>query len=558
MLNATSRLTLKSPILWGLILFSLVACKTKVKRTGTILSRNDEVQFSFNSSSGDFEVRVSNSLAASVGELRYLISRAKRDQGVDCQSTGTGDWLPGSSRGTVQLVAGQTFYPLLHVGNEIWLQSSDPGAASEPFGKVSRAVLEARGEIPSEFTGEACVVTPGGGSRLAVAESLVMGGSVESVAGAWDGGADFPGPGSGGHYGLGLASKSLKSAGQGGPARSKKDLETPNPVKSDGSAEMREYVAACTAEMGPVPTLDCFGQAKVLPVTVTTENGGRPMTHEDFNNGSTQCDKPIMLQNQCAPFSRFAAFTSRAVKGPRPTQWAYFCRRYKGRPEGSRFFDDVNMIGHNPNTGATCFFNSQLNGKNGVAVAAVDADAMNPSPPSTIPNPGAPNALTFWYPPHVRGSNDSVETVDNIECARCHDNDAFLNSPFVAQAGTLPYGVYSETDRPYYAVWFSENSANNIWRPSHITADAAEACTSCHRIGSSMTCKIFADYATKPADSFYAQSLTDFGKAHPWMPPGRQDDGASVPAEIAASYEFIRACCDGKNRPECKFARVPR
>lgn len=521
MLQPAARFFLRLTILMGVIIVTVAGCKMRTQKRGSLLSRNDEVQFSFNPSSGDFEVRVSGSLAASGGELRYLLSRSERDQRVDCQSTGTGEWVPGGSRGSVQLVAGQTVYPLLVVGNEIWTHAADPDAASEPFGKVSRFVWDFRGRMPTEFVGEACVIDPGSASRFAVTESPVLHGSVEEVASAWDGGAEDPSS------------------------------------EPDGSAEMREYVAACTSELGPVPTLDCFGQARVIPVTVTTGAGAHPMTHEDFNNGATQCDKPIMLQNQCAPYSRFAAFTSKAVKGPRPTQWAYFCRRYRGRPEGSRFFDDVNMIGHNPNTGATCFFNSQLNGKGGIAVAAVDADATNPAPPSTIPNPGAPDALKFWIPPYFKNNDDTKESVENIQCARCHDNDAFLNSPFVAQAGTLPYGVYSETDSPYYAVWFGANSRLNSWRPEHITADAAGACTSCHRIGAISTCRYFADYATNPLKSRFADSLTDFGKAHPWMPPGRKDDAREVPADIAASYEFIRDCCD-TIRPECKFAPVPR
>jgi hypothetical protein len=537
MLKPAARFFLGLTILKGVIIVAVAGCKMRAQKRGTLLSRNDEVQFSFNPSSGDFEVRVSDSLAASGGELGYLLSRSARDQRVDCQSTGAGDWLPGSSRGSIQLVAGQTVYPLSLVGNEIWLNAADPDAGSEPFGKVSRFVWDFRGQMPAEFVGEACVVGQDGASRFAVTESPVLHGSMEEVASAWDGGVDEP--------------------PREGKSRKSKQYGPPNPSKSDGSAEMREYVAACTAELGAVPTLDCFGQAKVIPVTVTTDNGTRAMTDLDFNNGASRCDKPIMLQNQCAPHSRFAAFTARAVKGPRPTQWAYFCRRYRGRPEGSRYFDDVNMIGHNPNTGATCFFNSQLNARGGIPVAAVDADASNPAPPSTIPNPGAPDALKFWIPPYFNNDDGTKESVEGIQCARCHDNDAFLNSPFVAQAGTLPYGVYSETDSPYYAVWFGANSRFNSWRPEHITADAAGACTSCHRIGAISTCRYFADYSVNPSQSRFADSLTEFGKAHPWMPPGRRDDGRGVPADIAASYEFIRDCCE-TNRPECKFVPVPR
>ncbi len=497
------------------------ACKNRVSKKASLLSRNDEVRFAFNAASGDFEVRVSPSLAESAGNLRYLIGRSQPDRAVDCDDTGEGSWQPGTTRGTVKLSPGQTVYPLTEVGNEIWLQSADMEAASAPFGKVSAAVLDSRGRTRREFTAETCVTASTDNGALAVTESLVQNGSESEVAMGWDGGPD---------------------AGE----------------KSDGSAEMREYVAACTAEMGPVPGLDCFGQARVVPVTVTTANGVHAVTDVDYSNGMQSCDKPIMLQNQCAPYSRFATFTTMAVKGREPTRWAYFCRRYTARPEGSRIFDDVNMIGHNPNTGATCFFNSKLNGTTGVEVSAVDASPANPAPASTIPNPGAPDALKFWYPPYIKGGGVAVETVENIRCTRCHDNDAFLNSPYVAQAGTLPYGKYSDPDSPYYAVIFDKISEFEEWRPRHITSDAAGACTSCHRIGENSTCKYFADYAAIPAKSAYAGILSDFGKKHPWMPPDREDDGSQVPDSVNQALEAIHNCCDGRGNASCQFAPVPR
>ena len=514
------------------------ACKNRSSRKTSLLSRNDEVRFSFNATSGDFEVRVSPSLAASSGNLQYVIGRVRPDKEVDCGETGEGTWQPGTSRGTIRLVPGQTVYSLAEVGNEIWLQPADPDAATAPFGKVSAAILESRGKVPREFTGETCVTVSTESRALAVTESLVQNGSESEVAMGWDGGSNNTAPSIASNRGL-----TGKMAG---------------PKESDGSSEMREYVEACTAELGPVPGLDCFGQARVVPVTVTTANGVHALTDVDYSNGMQACDKPIMLQNQCAPYSRFASFTTRAVKGREPTRWAYFCRRYTGRPEGSRIFDDVNMIGHNPNTGATCFFNSKLNGTTGVEVSALDASPANPAPASTIPHPGAPDALKFWYPPYLKERKYNVETVENIRCARCHDNDAFLNSPFVAQAGTLPYGKYSDPDSPYYAVIFDKISNYDEWRPRHITSDTASACISCHRIGANSTCKYFADYAANPAKSAFSEVLSDFGKTHPWMPPGRSDDGSALPDSVTRALEVLHKCCDGNEDASCQFAPVPR
>ena len=533
----------------GLLCLSaaITACKQRIIRQGSLLSRNSEVVFSFNQSSGDFEVQVSSALASAGGELRYLISRNPTDQRVDCEAAGVGDWVPGTSRGSVFLNAGQTVYPLLSIGNEIWLQAADPVRGYAGHGKLSPAAFASLERLSDTFMGEACVTASNRSGFIATTEGSVGNGAVTQVVAAWDGGADTSYGANDRQYGAGLvAQKKLKPKGI-------------DSAKSDGSAEMQKYTQACTAELGAIPTLDCFGVAKLMPITTTWPDGTVDnVTDSNYSSNSTTCDKPIMLQRSCAPHSRFAAFVGDRVKGQQPTQWAYFCRRYEPRPEGSRFFDDVNMIGHNPNTGATCFFNSTLGSSKGVEVASSDMSSTNPRPASTIPNPGASDALKFWYPAYVEGGDSFVGSVDGIQCARCHDNDAFLNSPFVAQAKTLPYGKYSDPDSPYYAVLFDAVSKNESWRPRHITGEDAAACTSCHRIGSGSTCSTFAQYAADPATSDYARLLSDFGKTHPWMPPERTDDGKKIPDDIQKSLNFIYQCCSDQGDASCKWTPVPR
>ena len=533
----------------GLLCLSaaITACKQRIIRQGSLLSRNSEVIFSFNQSSGDFEVQVSSALASAGGELRYLISRNPTDQRVDCEAAGVGDWVPGTSRGSIFLNAGQTVYPLLSIGNEIWLQAADPVRGYAGHGKLSPAAFASLERLSDTFVGEACVTAGNRSGFIATAENSVGNGAVTQVVAAWDGGADTSYGANDRQYGAGLvAQKKMKPKGI-------------DSGKSDGSAEMQKYAQACTAEMGAIPALDCFGVAKLMLITTTWPDGMVDnVTDSNYSPDSTTCDKPIMLQNSCAPHSRFAAFTGDRVKGQQPTQWAYFCRRYEPRPEGSRFFDDVNMIGHNPNTGATCFFNSTLGSSKGVEVASSDMSSTNPRPASTIPNPGAPDALKFWYPAYHEDSDRGIGSVDNIQCARCHDNDAFLNSPFVEQAKTLPYGKYSDPDSPYYAVLFDSVSKNESWRPRHIAGEDAAGCTSCHRIGSGSTCSTFATYAADPAASDYAKLLSDFGKTHPWMPPERTDDGKKIPDDIQKSLNFIYQCCSDQGDASCKWTPVPR
>ena len=518
-------------------------CRNRSQKGGSLLSRNSEVQFSFNKNSGDFEVHVSAALAAAGGEMRYLISRNAINGKVDCLAAGNGQWLPGTSRGTVVLVPGQSVYPLPAIGNEIWLSPADPEISYKGHGKLSPAGFAALTNIKDTFIGESCVTVRGGGENSAVTETSISNGLVSEVVAGWDGGSDVPSVGRGGPNGFGLVTGVETENGWG--------------HSSDGRSEMKEYADACEAELGKIPTLDCFGVAKVIPITKTWPDGIlENVTDSNYGAASTTCDKPVMLQNSCVPYSRFAAFTAEKIRGDKPTQWAYFCRRYEPRPEGSRFFDDVNMIGHNPNTGATCFFNSTLGASNGIPVANSDLIPGQPVPASIIPKFGDGDALKFWYPPYVKDS-PGVTSVDSIRCARCHDNDAFLNSPFVAQAKTLPYGEYSDPDGPYYAVLFNKISLFDAWRPRHIMGESAEQCTSCHRIGSGATCDDFAMYAADPANSGYAGLLSDFGKTHPWMPVGRTDDGKKMPEEIQKSLNFIYQCCADPSDASCRWTPVP-
>ncbi len=528
----------------------LPGCKRRSIIRGSLLSQNPEVQFSFNSNSGDFEVQVSPGLAAAGGELRYLISRNPVDQSVDCNATGEGDWLPGTSRGSVMLNSGQTSYPLLGVGNEIWLQPADSQPENRGFSKLSPAGVAAIESLAPTFVGEACVA--GGGTQsqgyTAITENPVGNGAVSMVVASWDGGADIPTGVSGGHYALGLA---------------------PAGAASDGSAEMKEYVAACTAELGAIPKLDCFGVGRVVPTASTAENGTvHSLTESDFAKETPTCDKPSALGGPgCNPYSRFAAFTGATVPGVgsangikgtgEPTQWAYFCRRYVARPEGSRFFDDVNMIGHNPNTGATCFFNSTLGG--GVAVAAADMSGVNPRPPSTIPHPGDDNALTFWIPPYLKDPKFRAVTVESVKCTGCHDNDAFLHTPYVDQVKSLPRGKYSDPASPYYAVMLDQVAVDAAWRPVHLTNPAAGECTSCHRIGSESTCGIFASFSVEPQVSAYRGFLSDHGKAHPWMPPGAgKNTTGKIPDELRSAWGIFEKCCEKRDMAECQWESVPR
>ena len=280
---------------------AITACKQRIIRQGSLLSRNSEVVFSFNQSSGDFEIQVSSALASSGGELRYLISRNPTDQRVDCEAAGVGDWAPGTSRGSVFLNPGQTVYPLLSVGNEIWLQAADPVRGYAGHGKLSPDAFAALERLSDTFVGEACVTAGNRSGFIATTEGSVGNGAVTQVVAAWDGGADTSSSANDRQYGLGLvAQKKLKPKGV-------------NSGKSDGTAEMQKYTQACTAELGAIPTLDCFGVAKPMPITKPIV---QPMNVIHKVRPSAAARKASVSGLNRSPFMRAAPRTGRARPGP--------------------------------------------------------------------------------------------------------------------------------------------------------------------------------------------------------------------------------------------------
>jgi hypothetical protein len=131
-------------------------------------------------------------------------------------------------------------------------------------------------------------------------------------------------------FGLGLLAHS--------PARASDD---------DIQSQRNEYAKACRDAIGPVRAFSCADGA-VVPITVN----GEPVDP----TANQTCDRPALLDNgdqsdgQCVPNSRIVSLSTATA------QVTAMCRQKKMRDASSMQFDEIDVVAHNPTTGATCWF----------------------------------------------------------------------------------------------------------------------------------------------------------------------------------------------------------
>ena len=96
------------------------------------------------------------------------------------------------------------------------------------------------------------------------------------------------------------------------------------------------------------------------------------------------------------------------------TQWTLLCRKAKSQ-EGE--YNDIAMIGHNPFTGKTCYFQNALYSK---------TDGLHvPHPADKIQSDDSPQqSASLW-----KGIHGGVGS--GIECAKCHSTDPFIHTPWI-------------------------------------------------------------------------------------------------------------------------------
>lgn len=279
------------------------------------------------------------------------------------------------------------------------------------------------------------------------------------------------------------------------------------------------YAQACKQAVGDLPPISC---ADGVPVPITVDGH----TPSSYSKDMT-CDRPGLLANgdtsdgQCVPYSRILNLSNDTM------QVSVMCRQKTIRDETSTTYDEIDVIAHNPQTGATCWF------------MAKDEEAGGVSG-ENVPSPTEGQA-DFW-----------ADLSDVLEegCGNCHDNDPFMYSPFVGQV--LDH-VPSNPLGPYYHV--EAGSGFSGWPLSHFDLPD-NTCTGCHRIGVNETCNELARFMTGKTTPPGSDAFASAFPGNTTMPPLHGLSQEQWDATYGASLDQVLKCCSAPDDASCRVTPI--
>jgi hypothetical protein len=346
--------------------------------------------------------------------------------------------------------------------------------------------------------------------------------------------------------------------------------------KFDGYGDADEVIAstvaygeACINNLGEIPFFEKIGESDYktyscldsvpIPMTVTLEDGTVTYPEEKQD----VCDNPQFIYNSCEPNA-----VSGRVNGPRVarrvndqgTYWVLLCRKAKTE-EGE--YNDVAMIGHNPYTGQTCYFQNALYRSTDGAHVPHPADDVE-----STDSPQTSNSL--WNGIHGGLGN-------GIQCAECHSNDPFIHTPWIDGAkdenGDTVIPMMGVHDG--YTLGFNEapysliDAAGQGWTmPKSLVNPEVAACTKCHRVSNGRWATSWLR-RMEGTDNFWDRILTPEGMKFEnrfWMPPEMHhlDEATWADSRYGKAMDFIQACARRSNptgddtpQPDCQFEELP-
>jgi hypothetical protein len=274
------------------------------------------------------------------------------------------------------------------------------------------------------------------------------------------------------------------------------------------------YAELCSRLLGEVPTADCSAG---VPIPITVDGVEVFETPQD-----NICDN-TGFKGTCDVGSTLGRQEGRALDGtPRPeVVWVTFCRSVSPMwsPSG---LGSVQMIGHDMETGATCFFESPdvLGSSAQEEWVGMDGDGILAG---TLPGPEEPDFDRAFTPPPS-------------PCSQCHHNDPFIHNPWIDGA-RLPEDPsqpvlpeLATANSPYWVVGGPD------WdlKTPHIEGNT---CVSCHRLGMGTV------------DIFEAVGILDINTL---MPP-------SDPGSATEEFDALRACWEAgpEATPGCVWMEPP-
>jgi len=310
------------------------------------------------------------------------------------------------------------------------------------------------------------------------------------------------------------------------------------------------YGERCVAELGEIPffektgdgeysTYDCLNSTEI-PMTVTKSDGS---VDKPRDGTVSACDQPQYIYSLCEAGPRVASRTNE--KG---TRWVLLCRKSVGGYASNKY-NDIAMIGHNPFTGKTCFFQNALYSKTDGGHVPHPADKQK--------------SQDLWS--GVHGGLGS-----GIECAHCHDADPFIHSPWIdgakdAQGRPIvpKMGIDSDLalgalDTPYSLI----NAKGQGWRyEKQIVSPEASACLKCHRMGGGQWTESYITRLDGTDSSWTGITTAKFNEASHkyWMPPDVAFDteAAWTGSVFATALNFIKKCGQNSADPSCIWKDIP-
>lgn len=297
--------------------------------------------------------------------------------------------------------------------------------------------------------------------------------------------------------------------------------------------------------------LQCMDGARL---EVTANGAEIPDEQKNFSP-ATLCDRPPLLGldgdiGQCAPNARL--LVTRMGPSNEGPYFALLCRNYVYRSNAelklNPVFDDIAMVIHNPENKQTCFF-QRLASTNRYVETLTPIPGKPDLPEISgkdVPFPLGPQAKPFW--------EHAPDEVAQIGCARCHDANPFVRSPYVFQALKTP-GAVAFPARAYgdaYGIanldWLDGKNSKG-WKVYHryLEVDKAQrkneeigACLVCHSLGPGFSSGNFTEYSAGKAAPGQLPSAS-LALSH-WMPPMPPADKPTWEKRYSSSVTFLTAC----------------
>jgi len=349
------------------------------------------------------------------------------------------------------------------------------------------------------------------------------------------------------------------------------------------------YAEACINEMGDIPfwgerlaegvsdwgTVDCTEIGTPIPSTID----GEPQSTR-----TETCDNPQYIYNHCEPDARTGVNGPRVAhaRNEQGTHWVLLCR--KSHAEIGRY-EDMAMIGHNPFTGQTCFFQNQL--PPGETPRPSNNARRIPHPADNVQSEASPEMWSdLWG-----GIEGGIGPEGGIQCQGCHSTDPFIHTPWIDGAKdergnpVVPkMGFNPDFVEGYNGPYKLLDAQDQGWRePKMLVSEEASACTSCHRVGldqwtasgsiNSRTNEdggcVFCGQAPwldrlEQADVSWERLVTEshkrFDRAF-WMPPNAGDvlnRDLWDTSDFKKAMDFIRMCGAEPTNPACIWEELPK